>query len=84
MATTGQQPQDPASHTLPPARPRSGRIAERTRQRHAAIHQLLAEGNSVRAIAVKLGLAQHRPPVQPGQWADSASHETVDVRKRGA
>jgi transposase len=38
---------------------RTGRIAERTRQRHAAIHQLLAGGTSVHAIAAELGLARN-------------------------
>jgi hypothetical protein len=38
---------------------RSDRIAARTRQRHAAIHQLLAGDCSVRAIAADLGLARN-------------------------
>jgi transposase len=42
-----------------PDRPGSGRIAERTHQRHAAIHRLLADGHSVRAIAAELGLARN-------------------------
>jgi transposase len=37
----------------------AGRIAERTRHRHAAIHALLAEGRSTRAIAAGLGLARN-------------------------
>ena len=41
------------------AAPRSGRIAERTRQRHATVHQLLADGHSVSAIAADLGLARN-------------------------
>jgi DNA-binding NarL/FixJ family response regulator len=47
---------------------RSGRIAERTRQRHAAVHRLLAGGNSARAIAAELGLARNTVVVQPREW----------------
>ena len=43
----------------PGAQRRSGRIAERTRQRHAAVHQRLAEGQSLSVIAVELGLARN-------------------------
>ena len=38
---------------------RGDRIADRTRQRHAAICQLLAEGRSIRVIAADLGLARN-------------------------
>lgn len=43
--------------TQPPAR--TGPLAERTRQRHAAIHHLLAQGRDLRAIAAELGLARN-------------------------
>jgi hypothetical protein len=46
---------DPAS--AGPAR--SDRIAVRTRQRHTAIRQLLADGLTVRAVAAELGLARN-------------------------
>jgi hypothetical protein len=42
----------------PDGLPRSGRVAERTRQRHAAIHDLLAAGRSVSAITAEPGLAR--------------------------
>jgi transposase len=54
-STAGAGPPAP----VPAVVPRNGRIAERTRQRHAAIHRLLAEGNSVRVIAADLGLARN-------------------------
>jgi transposase len=34
-------------------------VAERTRHRHAAVHGLLRQGRSVRAIAAELGLARN-------------------------
>jgi transposase len=38
---------------------REGRLAERTRQRHAAIHQLLAQGRDLRSIARELELGRN-------------------------
>jgi transposase len=43
----------------PPAAPRAGRIADRTRARHAEVHRMLAEGRSYREIAAGLGLARN-------------------------
>jgi transposase len=45
--------------TAPVTTTRQGPIAERARRRHAAIHQMLADGTSVRAIAAELGLARN-------------------------
>ena len=42
-----------------PAPPRTGRIADRTRARHADVHRLLAEGHSLTAIAAGLGLSRN-------------------------
>jgi transposase len=42
-----------------PATPRTGRIADRTRARHADVHRLLAEGGNLCDIAVKLGLSRN-------------------------
>ncbi|MFI7449661.1 ISL3 family transposase [Nonomuraea sp. NPDC049714] len=52
---------EPASEAVPAPEPqlRSGRMAERTRQRHAAVHDLLAQGRDLRAIATHLGLGRN-------------------------
>jgi len=42
-----------------PAQPRTGRIADRTRARHADVHRLLASGGNICDIAVKLGLSRN-------------------------
>ena len=52
-AATASQP-DPA-----PASPRTGRMAGRTRARHAAVHQLLAGGRNLGEIATELGLSRN-------------------------
>jgi transposase len=60
-ALPAARPPQPAETGIPasasPAR--SDRIAVRTRQRHAAIRQLLADGLTVRAAAAQLGLARN-------------------------
>jgi hypothetical protein len=61
-AAPGQQPSNQAGDLTSAAsvdQLRSGRLAERTRQRHAAIHRLVAEGSSVLAIAAELRLARN-------------------------
>jgi transposase len=42
-----------------PASPRTGRIADRTRARHADVHRLLAEGHTSTGIAGGLGLSRN-------------------------
>ena len=54
----------PAATTAPqpipaPADPRTGRIADRTRTRHAAVHRLLAGGRNLSEIAAELGLSRN-------------------------
>jgi transposase len=39
--------------------PRTGRIADRTRGRHADVHRMLADGRNFREIAAELGLARN-------------------------
>lgn len=60
-AAAGPAVTGPATPVTAPAGqpPRSDRFAVRTRQRHAAIWQLLDQGLSVRAISSELGLARN-------------------------
>jgi hypothetical protein len=44
---------------MAPELPRTGRIASRTRTRHADIHRMLAEGRNFRGIASELGLSRN-------------------------
>jgi len=37
----------------------AGKFAERTRRHHAMVHQLLAEGHTIRAVARRLGWGRH-------------------------
>ena len=65
-ASPGGAPEGKPPPAVPAGPPRGDRVAARTRQRHAAICQLLAEGRSVRAIAAEPRPGpQHRPPVRP-------------------
>lgn len=55
----------PSTTVPPPGEPeperpaRQGRLAERTRKRHAAVHALLAQRLSLREIAAELGLSRN-------------------------
>ncbi|GAA1995325.1 hypothetical protein GCM10009799_22080 [Nocardiopsis rhodophaea] len=56
-APPGEPPAEPADQQ--PCPPRQGRIAQRTRQRHAAVHDLRTEGRTIMEIARELGLARN-------------------------
>ncbi len=55
----GDALEDSPSPAISAGSRRGDRVAARTRQRHAAIRQLLAEGRSIHAIAADLGLARN-------------------------
>jgi transposase len=50
-------PAEPGPLTSP--RPRAGRLPERTHRRHAAVHDLIAQGHSLRTIARELGISRN-------------------------
>jgi hypothetical protein len=54
-ACTAKAPETAAA----PAVPRTGRIADRTRSRHADVHRMLADGSSLCEIAAALGLSRN-------------------------
>ncbi len=55
-AVAAATPPEPAPS---PAVPRSGRIADRTRARHAEVHRMLADGRSVREVTAALRLSRN-------------------------
>ncbi|TDC68605.1 ISL3 family transposase [Actinomadura sp. GC306] len=55
---------DPAPH----AGLRTGPFADRVRQRHSAVHDLLAQGHDLRTIARTLGLARNTVRAEPQRW----------------
>jgi transposase len=60
-AVPAQAPAVPACEPEPPpapAPPRTGRVADRTRARHAEVHRLLAEGRSQAQVTRDLGLSR--------------------------
>lgn len=78
-ATAAQPPAAAATapdRPQPPAVPRSGRIAGRTRARHADVHQMLASGRSIREITAALGLSRNTVR----RFARAASPEELLVR----
>ncbi|MGY0063333.1 ISL3 family transposase [Streptomyces sp. LZ34] len=59
-ALTAEDVRAAASTARTTAAPRtSGRISDRTRERHQAIHELHRQGHSLRGIAAQLGLARN-------------------------
>jgi transposase len=58
-AVTAQAAGSAAATAATPAAPRTGRIADRTRGRHADVHQMLAGGSSFGEIAAALGLSRN-------------------------
>jgi hypothetical protein len=75
LATASELQAAQASLPAAAARSASRRIAERTRQRHAAIHQRLAEGQTLSVIAAELGLAA-TPSAE--RWIASCRRELLD------
>jgi transposase len=66
LAAAAPQAQVPPAAAAPepalvpePELPRTGRIADRTRARHANVHQMLADGGSLAEIAGSLGLSRN-------------------------
>jgi transposase len=49
----------PETPRPPDPPPRTGRIADRTRARHADVHRLLADGRTLSEIAARLGLSRN-------------------------
>jgi hypothetical protein len=61
-ATVAQTPAPatiPPQPVLPPTVARTGRIADRTRNRHVEVHRLLADGRNLCEIAAELGLSRN-------------------------
>ena len=60
-AATDPHPDGPAAEPVDqqPSPPRQRWIAQRTRQRHVAVHDLLAQGQTIMEIARQLGLARN-------------------------
>lgn len=54
-----QAPAQPDSVEPAGPRPRKGRLPDRTRQRHAAVHARIADGKPLRVIASELGLSRN-------------------------
>ena len=52
-------PGPPAEPAPPPEPEPAGKFAERARRHHAIVHELLADGHGIRAIARHLGWGQH-------------------------
>ncbi|MFI1259142.1 ISL3 family transposase [Streptomyces netropsis] len=58
---------------------RTGRLSDRVRRQHAAVHDLLARGEGLRAIAPGAGPGpQHRPSPRPRRRSRRAAGRSVD------
>ncbi|MBB6174250.1 transposase [Nocardiopsis mwathae] len=70
------QPEAPEADEAPEAAPGDteprGRFADRTRTRHALVHELLNQGNSLRGISIQLGWSRHtvQPYARAATWEE--------------